>query len=456
MKKLLGKIIIFLILGVFALGLNFTMAQDNKNSDSQNDNAASDISSADDNLNQAADAINSNGNTNADNTNSPAADISPDDQNSPEIQAINQQIQANKDKIDSLNKTTSEYSQKIEDYKSQAVNLKNELGLLDNLIVKVGLDAQTLQLQIDKAKLQILSYDFQIKLKQEQIEKNRQNLTEYIRQIAQNDQKSYLDILITNNSFADFFSQLNYLEQIQSDMQSTIDHLKLLKDAVTVQKSDQKLQMNELTKLQDDLQSKQSKLAAEQNTKEQVLLDAKTSELKFQRMLQQAKEQQLQIGSEITTLQQQLKNKTDKLKKAGTTAQSTLFNWPVPSHIITTYFHDPDYPFRYLFEHPAIDIRAKQGTPIQAPADGYVARVHDGGYGYSYIILIHDNGISTVYGHVSAIYCQEDNYVKAGDIIGLTGGMPGTRGAGPLTIGPHLHFEVRLNGIPVNPLEYLP
>ena len=190
--------------------------------------------------------------------------------------------------------------------------------------------------------------------------------------------------------------------------------------------------------------------------KETLALETKSSESAFKRLLAQAKAEQQEVNSDILDLQLRVKEKVEKIKKAGTNASDTFVEWPVESRVVTASFHDPDYPFRYLFEHPAIDIRAKQGTKIYAPADGYVARVKDAGMGYSYIILIHDNQLSTVYGHVSAIYVHEDSYVNAGDVIGLSGGMPGTRGAGPFTLGPHLHFEVRLNGIPVNPLEYLP
>lgn len=421
MKKLIGKTIFFLILGLFLIGSAFVLAQEN-----QDTNA---------NLN---------------------LDVPQDLTDNPELLELNKKIEENKNKIDNLKKAADEYAQKIEEYKGLSANLKNQIGLIDNQIIKVELDMKTVQLMIDKTKMEIESMEFQISQKETEIEKYKQNLIEYVRQIAKNDQKSYLEILITNDSFSEFFNQLTYLEQIQSDLQTSIEHLKLLKETVDVQKSAKEKQKLELDKLKTEIQTKEAKLLSEQDAKELILLETKTSEIQFQRLLQEARQKQNEIDSEILGLQSELKDKIVKLKKEGTSAGSTLLSWPVPSRIVTANFHDPDYPFRYVYEHPAIDIRAKQGTPIQTPADGYVARVHNGGYGYSYIILIHDNGLSTVYGHVSAIYVKEDNYVKTGDIIGLSGGMPGTKGAGNMTLGPHLHFEVRLNGLPVNPLEYLP
>jgi murein DD-endopeptidase MepM/ murein hydrolase activator NlpD len=416
MKKYLGKTIISLILGIFLIGVAFGLAQENTNE--TND--------------------------------------SPAIENNQEIQDLNNKITENKNKIESLKKAAAEYAQKIEEYKGLSANLKNQLGLLDNQIIKIELDTRTAQLQIDKAKLEIESMDYQIGQNESEIERYKLNLIEYIRRIANNDQKSYLEILIINNSFSEFFTQITYLEQIQSDLQNSIDHLKMLKETVEVQKSDKELQKQELENAKNELQLKEYKLLDEQKAKEVILLETKTSEIQFQKLLQEAKQKQNQIDTDILGLQTQVKDKIVRLRKEGTTATTTLLNWPVPSKYVTAYFHDPDYPFRYVYEHPAIDIRAKQGTQIQAPADGYVARTVDAGYGYSYIIIIHDNGLSTLYGHVSAIYVKTDNYVNAGDVIGLSGGMPGTRGAGRMTIGPHLHFEVRLNGIPVNPLEYLP
>jgi murein DD-endopeptidase MepM/ murein hydrolase activator NlpD len=389
----------------------------------------------------------------ADNEN---ANINAEISDNPEVQKLNQQIQEKKDKIDSLKKAAAEYAQKIEEYQEVSKTLKNQLGMIDNQIVKVQLDITTTQMQIDQTKLEIDSLDYQMNKREKEIDVQKSNLLEYIKTLDKSDRQSYLEILVLNNSFAEFFNQLSYLEQIQSDIKNSVDRLIVLKEAVEIQKADKERQKLELEKYKIALETNNEKLKNDMQAKETLALETKSSESAFKRLLAQAKAETSEVNSEILDLQTRMKEKVEKIKRTGATAADTFIYWPVESRVVTASFHDPDYPFRYLFEHPAIDVRAKQGTKIHAPADGYVARVKDAGMGYSYIILIHDNQLSTVYGHVSAIYVHEDSYVNAGDVIGLTGGMPGTRGAGPFTLGPHLHFEVRLNGIPVNPLEYLP
>ena len=131
--------------------------------------------------------------------------------------------------------------------------------------------------------------------------------------------------------------------------------------------------------------------------------------------------------------------------------------WPVkPSRGISAYFHDSNYKARFGVGHQAIDIPTYQNTQIVAPKEGFVYKTKDNGLGYSYIILSHKNKLMTVYGHVASIQVKEGQFVRAGDIIGLTGGMPGTKGAGYMTTGPHLHFEVIKNGTHVDPLDYMP
>ena len=133
-----------------------------------------------------------------------------------------------------------------------------------------------------------------------------------------------------------------------------------------------------------------------------------------------------------------------------------LLNWPVdPSSGIKVIFRDPTYPFRYLFEHPGTDIRASVGTPVKAAAGGYVAWNKKGRLYGNYVMIVHPGGIATVYAHLSKFAAKADTYVERQEVIGYSGGRPGDPGAG-LSSGPHLHFEVREDGVPVDAENYLP
>ena len=131
--------------------------------------------------------------------------------------------------------------------------------------------------------------------------------------------------------------------------------------------------------------------------------------------------------------------------------------WPVmPDRGISTYFHDPEYTALFGSEHQAIDVPTPQGTDITAPAAGYVLYVHEPREGqYAYLAIKHANGIITVYGHVSEILVQPFDFVAPGQVFARSGGAVGTPGAGVMTEGPHLHFEVYKDREAVDPLQYL-
>lgn len=133
-----------------------------------------------------------------------------------------------------------------------------------------------------------------------------------------------------------------------------------------------------------------------------------------------------------------------------------VLEWPVePALGISARFEDDGYQRRFGIPHHAIDIPVEQGSVILAAGEGVVSAAKDNGLGYSYLVISHAGGVDTVYGHVSGFLVQEGDRVNAGDPVALSGGRPGSPGAGLLTTGPHLHFAVRQDGALRDPLAYL-
>ncbi len=99
--------------------------------------------------------------------------------------------------------------------------------------------------------------------------------------------------------------------------------------------------------------------------------------------------------------------------------------------------------------HKGIDISAPTGTPIVATADGVVEKAgwNSGGYG-NQVVIDHGNGIKTRYAHMSKVLVKEGQKVRRGQVIGLVGSTG-------RSVAPHVHYEVYLNGNPVNPLRYI-
>lgn len=127
---------------------------------------------------------------------------------------------------------------------------------------------------------------------------------------------------------------------------------------------------------------------------------------------------------------------------------STPSVWPVHGWV-TSPFGNRTSPFSGIMKfHEGMDIAAQTGTPVVSPADGVVIKAgFSTGYG-NMVEISHGYGIRTIFGHNTRLNVKAGQRVKRGDVISYVGDT-GT------STGPHLHYEVRLNGLPVNPIKYL-
>ncbi|MFA6304712.1 MAG: peptidoglycan DD-metalloendopeptidase family protein [Patescibacteria group bacterium] len=377
------------------------------------------------------------------------------EQTDPEIQRLKEEINKYQNQLTELDKQRKTYENSIRVKQQSITTLKNQTEILNDSIAKLALEVQQSQLQIEKTQLEIENNQLEINQKEKEIKNQQAKIGEVIRSIDQHQrQTSYLQILIVKGNLGSFFKEASELKVLEQGLLSQLQNLNDLKNQASQKKIALESRKAQLVKLTGVLKDKNDLLEGDKSAKTQLLSRTKGQEAEFQKLLAQVKAEQNSINADIQDLELKARQ---KLQQSGQLTDEDSFIWPIPSRTVTTYFHDPDYPFRYVFEHPAIDVgKTPQGTPFRAAKSGYVARVKINGSSYGYILLVHNGGLSTVYGHASKSYVNEGDYVIQGQVVGLTGGMPGTTGAGNLTTGPHLHFEVRLNGIPVDPLQYLP
>lgn len=200
------------------------------------------------------------------------------------------------------------------------------------------------------------------------------------------------------------------------------------------------------------------------NAQYQIALSAQRLD-EIKQIVAQVEERVRVMQLEMTRIDEKLRMKAEqdlvamglRTKQTTVVSRRAQYLWPVIGRRITATFYDPSYLAYFGVPHKAVDIAMPQASPATTVADGIVYYVKNGGAtGYSYILIGHRDGYATLYGHMLQSNVVKGQQVRQGQVIGLTGGMPGTNGAGPMTTGPHLHFEFIKNGTHIDPLTMLP
>lgn len=407
---------------------------------------------------------------------------------------VRQQLQNSRNEYFQVKKNITEVKDRLLQVTEAITTLKEQIENLDYLIANTEAKIHNVEKQIAQKENQIDVLMEEIQIKKIELKNQKILLKEYLKLLYIQENEFYDDteemdisvikLLLDDNSVGETFQEIQYFTILEQTGENIFNKIETLKTSLEVQNIKLTETQDKLAKLNTQLAEEKKNLLLQRNAKDKLLKQTKGEEEIYRELIAASKAEQLALIEEINALKKNLVFIEEKIieegddfdpdnyknlitpnvraiydfEMSGEFIAGEKLNWPVkPSRGISAYFRDPAYYGTFGIPHNAIDLPTPQGTPIRAPAAGVVYKVKDNDdANYSYIILAHKGGLLTVYGHMYAVMVDERDIVFPGEVIGLSGGIPGTKGAGYLTTGAHLHFEVIKSGKHINPLLVLP
>ena len=402
------------------------------------------------------------------------------------------------DKQNSINNAQSS----INALEEQKQSLSNEVNSLDAQIGSLESQIGALTSQISGLEFDIKETEAEIKKLEDNITKNKKEFEDRISVMYKNRNVGYLDLLFSSSSVDDLLAKASTMKFVTEYDKETLNELKndkLIIDAKKAELDGKKVSLEvskqnlantnaqlysskasklasikekedqqasskaEVASLQSEISSLENNITVEKNAQAEAQAAAQAKAEEEARIASEAAAQvQIQVAqttSEIASVSNSEEAPVNNVQEAvapiSTDAGSVSNNlgsgtlgWPVPATRNVT----SGYGYRTLFGipefHMGIDIASGMGTPVVSADSGTImSAAYEGSYG-NIVKVQHDSGLVTYYAHLSSFVASPGQRVEKGQLIALMGSTGNST-------GPHLHFEVRVNGAHVNPLDYV-
>lgn len=362
-----------------------------------------------------------------------------------------------RERLREIDKRIAEYRAEIADKQEEASTLRGQIRVIESSVTALRLDLDKTVIEVAEVEAEQAAIEEEIRQTEARMAEKRTQIRETLRLIQTLEADSVVETFFKYPTITGALVETRALERLQRRTHEALGQIKGLREELQGKATALTDLERELKELKERQERQKKTLEEQQAAKRRLFEITKAQEAEFQKLLGTAAVAHRQAQAEIARIEAEVRAELERqgLIRLGGVG---IFDWPVdPIFGIACGFHCPDYPYRSILgPHTGVDLPTHVGTSVRAGADGYVARAYDaGGPGYSYVLILHGDNLSTVYGHLSSIAVGNGDFVARGQVIGGSGGAPGSRGAG-LSTGPHLHFEVRKDGLPVDPAQYLP
>ena len=344
------------------------------------------------------------------------------------------------DKLDDLKQQANDKQTEINSAKSKEATVSEQLRNIAEQVDSATAAYNDVKNELAANQKKIDDNEVLLKNAQKNLDKREKILDKRLRDIYVHGQISYIDVLVGANNFSDFLTRLDLIKRIIKYDYDLISNI--LQERQTITDTQNALE---------EEHSKTEKLAQAAKEKSDILQAKKNEQQAMLNKVKSDRETAEKAYNEIAAASRQVEQMI--LAYANSNADyyaggSGQFIWPINGPITSPFGWRVHPIFGSEYFHSGIDIAGDYGDSIHAAAAGTV--IYAGwisGYGNA-VIINHGGGVQTLYGHNQSLNVSEGQQVSQGQVISYCGSTGNST-------GPHCHFEVRVNGEPVNPLNYL-
>ena len=353
------------------------------------------------------------------------------------------EIDAMKEEANSLKQQQEEIQDQLDSLAADRENAMARKTLLEQQINATRAEINSIAAQISK-------YDELIAQKQTELDEAEAEeqaqyelFCERVRYMEEQGEVSYWSILFSSADFSDLLDNTMMVQEIMDYDNQIMDQLIALREQIESDKAELETARQEQQDAKAEQEAAQANLQAQESE-----VDALLSQISNQEDELEAREAQLRAASDAATAEIAAAERELAAQIANVPSESG-FLWPLPGRYnLSSLFGSRKHPITgKANNHTGIDIPASSGTSILAAKSGVVTTsTYNNSYG-NYVVVSHSDGTSTLYAHMVRRNCSKGDTVSQGQVIGYVG----TTGS---STGNHLHFEVRVNGSRVDPINY--